>query len=266
MIWLLSGALELAPAFADEFITLNAPEKLEVRETVSESAGTMSGAHNARTRANALIAGLFLSKSGTETKVGLGHIKIAPIVVPAGVRNIEERLRLCTNLKTTNGHYNVIGFAEFASLEDADTGTGMVDLAFESNHMETISDRYGDQSFIGRSYIATACVASQTSYYMPVSFSDDPDLLSITFEVPNGTVSPILYSVRTDGATNDAGHEMTCSATRRLTTGFDCHISYSDLFENEDTTTYSGLMQLVLTINNGRDASLFETRISVPAK
>ncbi|WP_299967504.1 hypothetical protein [uncultured Roseobacter sp.] len=251
-------------AIASEFIILSAPEKIEVRETVSESAGTMSGAHSARIRANALIASLFLSKSETETTAQPGQFKIAPIVVPAVVEEMEENLRLCMNLNTINGHYKLIGYAEMAKVEKTGSATDLVALSFESEHAQTIGNRYGDSSFIGRSFIATACASSQTSYYMPVSFADDPDTLNITFEVTNGTVEAVLYAIGEDGVTAREGAEMTCRATRRLTKGFDCEVNLAGLFDTVDVEDYSGLVELGLTITDKQDTSYFATRISVP--
>ncbi|WP_133244361.1 hypothetical protein [Thalassobacter stenotrophicus] len=253
------------PASASEFITVTAPTDLVVRETVNASLGTMSGAHSARIRANSLIASLFLSNSEGQTVVLPGELKLAPIVIPQGARDFLDRLKLCASLNTINGHYALIGVAPELGPVQSTTGSVLSAISFETDHKNILENRYSDETFIGRSFIAPACAASQTSYYMPISFTDNPDQLNITFEVTSGTVNPTLRAILADGSlSQNTPVTMTCLATRRLTAGFDCAVKL-DLFEPQIADLeYSGLVELRLEMTDGRETSFIETRLSVP--
>lgn len=263
------GALGIAgasaPSSASEFITVAAPATLVVRETVNASAGTMSGAHSARIRANSLIASLFLSNSKGQTVVLPGELKLAPIVIPQSARDFLDTLKLCASLNTINGHYALIGVAPELGPVQTTEASVLSAISFETDHESVLENRYSDETFIGRSFIAPVCAASQTSYYMPISFTDDPDQLNITFEVTSGTVNPTLRPVFADGSLSQKPPiPMTCLATRRLTAGFDCTLELSKLQKQIANLEYSGLVELRLEITDGRDTSFIETRLSVP--
>ena len=254
------------PASASEFITVTAPTDLIVRETVNASLGTMSGAHSARIRANSLIASLFLSSSEEQTVVLPGELKLAPIVIPQGARDFLDTLKLCASLNTINGHYALIGVAPELGPIQSTAGSVLSAISFETGHKNILENRYSDETFIGRSFIAPACAASQTSYYMPISFTDDYDQLNITFEVTSGTVNPTLRAVLADGSLSSqkTPAEMTCLATRRLTAGFDCTVKLSSIESQIVDLEYSGLVELRLEMTDGRETSFIETRLSVP--
>ena len=261
----LCAGLVTNPGIASEFITLEAPAALEVREIVNPSAGTMSGAHSARIRANSLIASMFLSNSQRQSVIEPGELRLAPIIIPEGARDLIETLQLCAALNTVNGHYALIGAAPPLGPVDTFAASTLSIVTFETAHRNVLENRYSDETFIGRSFIAPVCAASQTQYYMPVSFTDEPDQLNITFEVTSGTVNPTLRPVLTDGSLSLSDPiTMTCLATRRLTSGFDCTTELSDIKQKTSDLEYSGLVQLRLEITDGRETSFIETRLSVP--
>ena len=261
----ISMGLATVHVSGSEFITVEAPLALEVREIVNPSAGTMSGAHSARIRANSLIASLFLSDSKGQTVVLPGELKLAPIVIPQGARDFLDTLKLCASLNTINGHYALIGVAPKLGPVQTTAASVLSNVSFNTAHKNVLENRYSDETFIGRSFVAPVCAASQTSYYMPVSFADQPDQLNITFEVTSGTVNPTLRPVLADGEVSLIPPiKMACLATRRLTAGFDCTLKLADIKSQVADLEYSGLMELRLEMTDGRETSFIETRLSVP--
>lgn len=264
MILVIALSLFLAPtAVSQEFVTIAPPETLTVREKVNEAAGTMSGSHRARIRANSLIASLFLSESGQDTVVKPGKLKLAPITLPKAIKDNGQAVRLCGHLNTVNGHYTLIS-SDPLDLEAEGESQALTEVEFKTEHEDILTGRYSDRSFIGRSYLAERCAGNQSSYFVPVSFSDNPTELNITFEVVDGTVAAKFYLMTVQGRISRSDALMECRGTRRITSGYDCTIQFSALDTALKGFDYLGLIEIHLTIKSGHDESNFRTRVSVP--
>ena len=196
-------------------------------------------------------------------------MRVAPLILPSKFGDALGSIMLCTNAATINGHYRLFGIAgPLGELSEGGDRGDLPSMTFETKHSEALEDRYTDASFVGRAYLAPRCEGTQTAYFVPIGFVDEPDTLHMSFEVTAGTIeaklTPYLSSGKLADGTNAVS--MDCQGSRRLEVGFDCSVKIAEITAAAAKQGAQSVqaVQLSLLMKTGREDLEHLVNISLP--
>ncbi len=255
----LAALLAMSSPVGAEFTELEVSTIVQLEETVNESLGDMSGSHKHRVRTNALFAGFQLIKDSAET-VEFANIKRPPIFVPSNLEQ-KDNLVFCAEFRTINGYY--IAFGESVT-EVRDEG-GADESALKSVQVSgpktgLVSSNYSDDLMLTRAFVAPDCVSRRSSYYVPISMVDKPEVLLAVFEIGAAQLKAELRTVNNDGNAAENGDPFVCQPTIRVERGFDCTIKLEAAKESDLHEVH------VQIFRPGQQPKTFRARVNLPKK
>lgn len=226
---LCSGAVQ---AQDSAFEILGVTEKIKLQEHIDEASGTMSGSLRPTIRTNELFSAFQLITKDEYPVIRMAHLRNAPITAPTGLSG--EGLRLCTEIRTINGFYNAVGTSSVLTKLGED-GQSAVDSLVQADESDLIDSIYTEDLMLMRSFVALDCVQARSQYYVPLYFSEAPDVVPAdtflaVFEIGNATIEADLHGVNSDGQpSTEKLFSLECAETTRVDVGFDCTFDLTKL-------------------------------------
>lgn len=228
------GGAGMAQTGGSVFDELVVAETIELRESVDESAGTMSGSIRPTIRTNELLAGFQLISEESSSGIKLEDLHNAPIKIPGGLFE-QVSLKLCTEVRTINGYYSGFGSSKSLSAIASEGSEAATKRLVTGDKSYLIDENYTEDLMLMRSFVAPDCVEAQSKYFVPLYFTRGPgipvpDTFLAVFEVGNASIDVALHGVQSDGeTTQDALLTLQCDETERVDIGYDCTFGLDEL-------------------------------------